>query len=117
MKKLYDSWGPRLEDSLRNAVFAIVERGGNLLSVMQLLGEKPHREQIVPLIRDRILKLVLRKPLRRLRITASSIGTSCARFFTRSRFKAYKGFRPSSGTLATSQYLRNCESLPTAMMT
>ena len=40
MKKLYESWGPRLEDTLRNAVFAIVERGGNLMSVMQLLGDK-----------------------------------------------------------------------------
>ncbi len=56
MKKLYDSWGPRLEDTLRNAVYAIVERGGNLLSVMQLLGEKPYREQLVPLIRDPIVR-------------------------------------------------------------
>ena len=56
MKKLYDSWGPRLEDTLRNAVYAIVERGGNLLSVMQLLGEKPYREQVVPLIRDPIVR-------------------------------------------------------------
>jgi len=56
MKKLYDSWGPRLEDTLRNAVFAIVERGGNLLSVMQLLGEKAYREQVVPLIRDPIVR-------------------------------------------------------------
>ena len=56
MKKLYDSWGPRLEDTLRNAVFATVERGGNLLSVMQLLGEKAYREQLVPLIRDPIVR-------------------------------------------------------------
>jgi hypothetical protein len=56
MKKLYDSWGPRLEDTLRNAVFATVERGGNLLSVMQLLGEKACREQVVPLIRDPIVR-------------------------------------------------------------
>ncbi len=56
MKKLYQSWGPRLEDTLRNAVFATVERGGNLLSVMQLLGEKAYREQIVPLIRDPIVR-------------------------------------------------------------
>ena len=56
MKKLYDSWGPRLEDTLRNAVFAIVERGGNLMSVMQLLGEKSFREQFVPLIRDPVVR-------------------------------------------------------------
>ena len=45
LKKLYDSWGPPLEDTLRNAVFAVVEQGGNLLSVMQLFGEKSYREQ------------------------------------------------------------------------
>ena len=56
LKKLYDSWGPRLEDTLRNAVFATVERGGNLLSVMQLLGEKNFRERTVPLIRDPIVR-------------------------------------------------------------
>jgi hypothetical protein len=56
LKKLYDSWGPRLEDTLRNAVFAIVERGGNLLSVMQLLGEKTYREQVVPTICDPIVR-------------------------------------------------------------
>jgi hypothetical protein len=56
LKKLYDSWGPRLEDTLRSAVFAIVERGGNLLSVMRLLGEKNYREQVVPLIRDPVVR-------------------------------------------------------------
>ncbi|MFO1003483.1 MAG: type IV secretion system DNA-binding domain-containing protein [Planctomycetaceae bacterium] len=56
MKKLYDSWGPRLEDTLRNAVFAIVERGGNLLSVMQLLGERSYREQLVPHIQDPVVR-------------------------------------------------------------
>ena len=56
MKTLYDSWGPRLEDTLRNAVFAIVERGGNLMSVMQLLGDKEYREQLVPLINDPVIR-------------------------------------------------------------
>ncbi len=56
LKKLYDSWGPRLEDTLRNAVFATIERGGNLLSLMQLLGEKTYRERTVPLIRDPIVR-------------------------------------------------------------
>ncbi len=56
IRKLYESWGPRLEDTLRNAVFATIERGGNLLSVMQLLGEKTFRERTVPLIRDPIVR-------------------------------------------------------------
>ena len=55
-KKLHDSWGPRLEDTLRNAVFATVEDGGNLKSVMQLLGEKSYREQKVPHIRDDVVR-------------------------------------------------------------
>ena len=55
-KKLHDSWGPRLEDTLRNAVFAIVEQGGTMLSVMKLLGEKPFREQTVIHIRDDIVR-------------------------------------------------------------
>jgi hypothetical protein len=55
-KKLHDSWGPRLEDTLRNAVFATVEQGGNLLSVMRLLGERPYREHVVPNIRDEVVR-------------------------------------------------------------
>lgn len=55
-KKLNDSWGPRLEDTLRNAVFAMVEQQGNLLSVMRLLGEKAFRERTVPLIRDEVVR-------------------------------------------------------------
>lgn len=55
-KKLNDSWGPRLEDTLRNAVFAMVEQHGNLLSVMRLLGEKPFRERTVPLLRDEVVR-------------------------------------------------------------
>ena len=55
-KKLHDSWGPRLEDTLRNAVFATVEQGGNLVSVMRLLGERPYRERMVPQIRDEVVR-------------------------------------------------------------
>lgn len=55
-KKLHDSWGPRLEDTLRNAVYATVEQGGNLLSVMRLLAEKPYRERAVPAIRDAVVR-------------------------------------------------------------
>jgi hypothetical protein len=55
-KKLNDSWGPRLEDTLRNAVFATVEQGGNLLSVMRLLGEQTYREQTVVRIRDEVVR-------------------------------------------------------------
>lgn len=55
-KKLNDSWGPRLEDTLRNAVFATVEQGGTLLSLMQLLGDPLYRERFVPNIRDELVR-------------------------------------------------------------
>lgn len=55
-KRLNESWGPRLEDTLRNAIFAVVEQGGDLLSVMRLLGEKQFREQIVMRIRDDVVR-------------------------------------------------------------
>lgn len=55
-KKLHDSWGPRLEDTLRNAVFATVEQGGNLFAVMRLLGERTFREQMVARIRDHVVR-------------------------------------------------------------
>lgn len=55
-KKLHDSWGPRLEDTLRNAVFAVVEQRGNLLSLMRLLGDPRFREQLVARIEDEIVR-------------------------------------------------------------
>ena len=67
MKKLYDLWGPRQEDTLRNAVFVVVERGSNLLSMMQLLGEKAYREKLVPLICDPIVG-IFPSPLPSLRL-------------------------------------------------
>lgn len=55
-KKLHDSWGPRLEDTLRNAAYATVEQQGNLLSLMRLLGEHTYREQTVVRIRDDVVR-------------------------------------------------------------
>ena len=55
-KKLHDSWGPRLEDTLRNAVFATVEQGGNLISLLRLLAEPTYRDQIVCRINDEVVR-------------------------------------------------------------
>ncbi len=55
-KKLHDSWGPRLEDTLRNAVFATVEQGGNLVSLLRLLAEPGYRDQVVCRINDEIVR-------------------------------------------------------------
>ena len=42
-KKLFDSWGPRLENLLRYAVFATVEQGGTLLDLLNLLTDETIR--------------------------------------------------------------------------
>lgn len=56
MRKLYDSWGPRLENLLRSAVFATVERGGTLLTMHRLLTEEGFRDGFIPRIQDEIVR-------------------------------------------------------------
>jgi len=55
-KKIYDSWGPRLEDTLRNATHAVVEQGGTLLTVMRLLSDASFRERFVERIEDPVVR-------------------------------------------------------------
>ena len=38
-KKIYDSWGPRLEDTLRNTTYLAVEHGGTLFDVLRILTD------------------------------------------------------------------------------
>lgn len=56
LKKLYDSWGPRLENLLRNAVFAVVEQQGTLVTLLRLLTDTAFRERFVPRIRDDVVR-------------------------------------------------------------
>jgi hypothetical protein len=56
LKKLNDSWGPRLENLLRNAVFAVVERQGTLVTLLRLLTDGAFRERFVPAIKDDIVR-------------------------------------------------------------
>ncbi|MBS0260644.1 MAG: DUF87 domain-containing protein [Planctomycetes bacterium] len=51
-RKLYDSWGPRLENLLRYAVFATVEQQGTLHSMLRFLTDPTYRDQTVPRIQD-----------------------------------------------------------------
>lgn len=55
-RKLFDSWGPRLENLLRYAVFAVVEQGGTLMQVLRLLTDNVHRDQVVAKIRDEVVR-------------------------------------------------------------
>ncbi len=56
LKKLNDSWGPRLENLLRNAVFAVVEQQGTLITLLRLLTDAAFRERFVPAIHDDVVR-------------------------------------------------------------
>lgn len=52
-----DSWGPRLEYILRNAVLAILDfPGSTLLGVVRMLSDKNYRKRVVSNIKDPVVK-------------------------------------------------------------
>lgn len=55
-RKLFDSWGPRLENLLRYAVFATVEQNGTLLDLLGLLTDETIRDRMVARIRDAVVR-------------------------------------------------------------
>lgn len=57
-KKLWaDSWGPRLEYILRNAILAIMDYpNSTLLSIIRLLSDKGFRKKVVAEIKDPVVK-------------------------------------------------------------
>ncbi|HHH12486.1 MAG TPA: hypothetical protein ENJ77_01265, partial [Candidatus Moranbacteria bacterium] len=57
-KKLWaDSWGPRLEYILRNAVMALLETpGSTLLGVMRILVDKKYRKKVVANLTDPVVR-------------------------------------------------------------
>ncbi|MCX6795772.1 MAG: type IV secretion system DNA-binding domain-containing protein [Candidatus Falkowbacteria bacterium] len=57
-KKLWaDSWGPRLEYILRNAILAILDYpGSTLLGVVRMLSDKTYRKKVVTNIKDPMVK-------------------------------------------------------------
>jgi hypothetical protein len=55
-KKLYDSWGPRLENLLRYAAFVAVEQNGTLLDMLRLLTDKAYRESTIPRVSDAVVR-------------------------------------------------------------
>jgi len=57
-KKIWaDSWGPRLEYLLRNALLGLLDNeGSTLLGVMRLLVDKAYRKKIVSHIEDPVVK-------------------------------------------------------------
>jgi hypothetical protein len=57
-KKLYgDSWGPRLEHILRNALLALLEiPGSSLVSLLRLLGDGRYRKAIAERLSDPVVR-------------------------------------------------------------
>lgn len=55
-KKLFDSWGPRLESLLRFSVVVAVEQGGTLLDVLRLLTDKSYRDSAVARVTDEVVR-------------------------------------------------------------
>lgn len=52
-----DSWGPRLEYILRNAILAILDYpGSTLLAVVRMLSDKPFRKKVIEKITDPVVK-------------------------------------------------------------
>ena len=52
-----DSWGPRLEYILRNAILAILDYpGSTLLALIRMLSDKPFRKKVVENIQDPVVK-------------------------------------------------------------
>ena len=52
-----DSWGPRLEYILRNAILAVLDYpGATLLAVTRMLSDKPFRKKVIAKIKDPVVK-------------------------------------------------------------
>lgn len=56
-KKIWaQSWGPRLEDTLRNTLLALLENSSTLLDVQRMLREEAFRNKIVSNLKDPVVK-------------------------------------------------------------
>lgn len=56
-KQFAESWGPRLEYILRNAILALLDYpGSTLLGIMRILVDKEYREKVVEKIKDPVVK-------------------------------------------------------------
>lgn len=57
-KKIWvDSWGPRLEYILRNAILALLEtKGATLLAIQRILSDESYRAKICAMLNDTVVK-------------------------------------------------------------
>jgi hypothetical protein len=100
-KKLYgDSWGPRLEYILRNAVLALLEvPGTTMLSLQRMLSDKHYRERLVsqiidPLVRSFWLDEFAVKPLRFQEEAIAPVQNKIGQFLSSPLLRAIVGQTP-----------------------
>jgi len=100
-KKLYgDSWGPRLEYILRNAVLALLEvPGTSLLTMLRMLEDKRFREQLLqrvgdPLVRSFWLDEFPAKPVRFQEEAIAPIQNKVGQFLSSPLLRAIVGQTP-----------------------
>jgi hypothetical protein len=57
IKRLFDSWGPRLEYILRNTVSALLEYdGATMMSITRMLTDKAFRNMVVDQVSDQVIR-------------------------------------------------------------
>jgi len=100
-KKLYgDSWGPRLEYILRNAVLALLEvPGTSLLTLLRMLEDRRFREQLLqrvgdPLVRSFWLDEFAAKPMRFQEEAIAPIQNKVGQFLSSPLLRAIVGQTP-----------------------
>lgn len=54
-KKIFDSWGPRLADLLRNTVYLAIANDGTLMDVLRILTDDAHRTRLLQHEHDSVL--------------------------------------------------------------
>lgn len=94
-KKLYgDSWGPRLEHILRNALLALLEAPGtSLVSVLRLLSDIRYRQQLTARLTDPVVRAFWQQEF--------------ARMPAKLRLEAIAPIQNKIGHFASSPLLRN----------
>ncbi|HEY6736469.1 MAG TPA: type IV secretion system DNA-binding domain-containing protein [Candidatus Saccharimonadia bacterium] len=57
LKRMFDSWGPRLEYILRYTILALLDfEGATMLDIPRMLNEKGFRKQVIKVIQDPVVR-------------------------------------------------------------
>jgi len=100
LKKIWaDSWGPRLEYILRNAILALLDYpSSTMLGILRLLGDNQYRKKVVEKIQDPVVK--------------SFWTNEFANYNERFRAEAISPIQNKVGQFLTSSIIRNIVAQP-----